>query len=349
MLHGCPADLANEQRCINRTSTVTTCMKIGITGGDPAGIGLEVVLRALPPLLSHAEWILYTNAGDFTQNLDRFAPELPWAILKDNTRATPGRLWLQSTGDGLATGWGDVSAQSGQRALIALQAASRDVRSGHIDAIVTAPLSKAAVGNGFSGHTEFLKRDAGVQQVAMSFFTETFKVVLATTHLSVVDAIGSLSQAVYRNLIRLIDAEFRRFAFPRPRIAVAAVNPHAGESGMFGTEDRDVLAPAIGDCAAEGVSVSGPIPADSAYVRAQSGEFDVVLAPYHDQGLIPIKLIAPRSSANVTLGLPYVRTSPDHGTAFDIAGRGLADPGGMLTAMRWVLELGDRLARTNKQ
>ena len=324
-------------------------MKIGITGGDPAGIGLEVVLGALPSLLSRAEWILYTDTADFKQNIDCFAPDLPWAVLEDNSRTEAGCLWLRSTGNGTATAWGAVSAQTGQRALIALQAASRDARSGDIDAMVTAPLSKQAVGNGFSGHTEFLKRDARAQQVAMSFFTQTFKVVLATTHLSVVDAIASLSRPIYRKLIRLIDAEFRRFAYPRPRIAVAAVNPHAGEGGMFGNEDRDVLAPAVCDCVAEGILVSGPFPADSLYPRAYAGEFDVVLAPYHDQGLIPIKLIAPRSAANVTLGLPYIRTSPDHGTAFDIAGRGQADPGGMLTAMQWALELRERLAGAGKR
>ena len=323
-------------------------MKVGITGGDPAGIGLEVVLRAVTPLLSRAAWILYANAEDFKQNVNRFAPELPWTLLEDNSKVTPGRLWLRKTSDGFATGWGNVSAKSGQRALLGLQTASRDARTGAIDGIVTAPLSKEAVGNGFSGHTEFLKRDTGVKLVAMSFFSEAIKVVLATTHMSVVAAIQSLSQRLYQDLIRLIETEFRRFAFPRPKIAVAAVNPHAGEGGMFGSEDRDIIVPAVENCAAEGVLVSGPIPADTAYLRTRSGEFDVVLAPYHDQGLIPVKLIAPRSAANVTLGLPYVRTSPDHGTAFDIAGQGLADPGGMATAMQMALELGKRSASTRK-
>ena len=328
---------------------VTESMRVGITGGDPAGIGLEVVLRALPPLLSRAAWILYANAADFKLNVNRFAPELPWAFLEDNSQVTPGCLWLRTTSDGVSTGWGNVSDISGQRALLALQTASRDARIGEIDGIVTAPLSKAAVGNGFSGHTEFLKCDTGMKLVAMSFFSEAIKVVLATTHLSVVAAIQSLSQRLYQNLIRLIESEFRRFAFPQPKIAVAAVNPHAGEGGMFGSEDRDVIEPAVRSCAAEGIFVSGPIPADTAYVRALSGEFDVVLAPYHDQGLIPIKLIAPHSAANVTLGLPYVRTSPDHGTACDIAGQGLADPGGMTTAMQMALELGKRSASTRNR
>jgi 4-hydroxy-L-threonine phosphate dehydrogenase PdxA len=140
-------------------------------------------------------------------------------------------------------------------------------------------------------------------------------------------------------LLRLTSVELCRYGFIRPRIALAAVNPHAGEGGMFGNEDDDILLPAVRAAQQIGLDVTGPHPADSLYYRAHQGEFDVVVAPYHDQGLIPVKLIAPRSAANVTLGLPYVRTSPDHGTAFSIAGQGVAHSGGMETAMQWAVDL----------
>jgi 4-hydroxythreonine-4-phosphate dehydrogenase len=146
-------------------------------------------------------------------------------------------------------------------------------------------------------------------------------------------------------LIRFVDAELFRLKFQNRRIAVAAINPHAGEGGMFGTEDTDILAPAVKKCEEEGISVSGPHSADSLYFRAHTGEFDVVIAPYHDQGLIPVKLIAHGESTNVTLGLPYVRTSPDHGTAFSIAGKGEADPAGMESALKCAIDLVQRRSR----
>jgi len=143
-------------------------------------------------------------------------------------------------------------------------------------------------------------------------------------------------------LIRFVDAELQRLKFAQRRIAVAGINPHAGENGMFGSEEIELLSPAIRQCAAEGIRVTGPHSADSLYFRAHSGEFDVVIAPYHDQGLIPIKLIAHSQATNVTLGLPYVRTSPDHGTAFSIAGKGAADPSGMEAALRCAVDLVQR-------
>ena len=322
-------------------------MKIGITAGDPAGIGLEVVLKAVPRVLSEAQWVLFVDSTDFEANLERFAPSLPWSTIDDLDNAESGQLSVSPIGRGPRVEWGKGTAETGRRALTALGTASAKALAGEIDAIVTAPLSKQLVGNEFRGQTDFLRDRAAVAQAAMSFFTPTFKVVLATTHLSVRDAIASLSVSLYLDRIHLIDTEFQKLDYPRPSIAVAAVNPHAGEGGMFGSEDDEILSPAVVECRKEGIPVFGPHPADSLYQRAHSGEFDVVLAPYHDQGLIPVKLIAHRTAANVTLGLPYVRTSPDHGTAFPIAGRGEAEWEGMETAFRWALELSRRSNRTN--
>ena len=314
-------------------------MRLALTAGDPAGVGLEILVRVLPRFLDRAQWILFGEPGDFESALQRFQPTLGWSEWKGPDTDERG-LWFSAAGDAsAAVVAGRGSEESGRRALLALTAAAEEARRGRIDGIVTAPLAKRWAGGGFTGQTEFLRDHSGTRQVAMSFFTPSFKVVLATTHMSLRSALAVLSQDLYRGLIALTDREIRALGYPGPRIAVAGVNPHAGEHGMFGTEEDDVMAPAIQESQALGFDVSGPWPADTCYPRAHAGEFDVVVAPYHDQGLIPVKLIASGASANVTLGLPYVRTSPDHGTAFEIAGKGIARTEGMESAMEWALEL----------
>jgi 4-hydroxythreonine-4-phosphate dehydrogenase len=313
---------------------------IGITAGDPAGIGLEVVLKAIPSLLEAAHWVLFVDQATFLPQLEQFQPSLPWSQNRDTVADNSAGLWIHDLGStGGSAEWGRGNRETGQRALRALDTAGRAALDGHLDAIVTAPLSKQHVGGGFRGQTEFLAEQAGVDTFAMSFFSPTFKVVLATTHLPLSEAIRSLSSDSYVDLIRFVDAEFRRLDYPAPRIAVAGINPHAGEGGLFGSEDEEILRPAVRECCEAGIAVSGPHPADSLYFRAHSGDFDVVVAPYHDQGLIPIKLISNGTATNVTLGLPYVRTSPDHGTAFDIAGQGVATPEGMKTALVRAIDL----------
>jgi 4-hydroxythreonine-4-phosphate dehydrogenase len=303
---------------------------IGITAGDPAGIGLEVILKSIGSVQDAARWVLFTDRSVFERNAERFHP--------DTTR-----LELRDLGDdGASFHWGRPTTETGARALAYLEAASRAALAGEIDAIVTAPVSKEWIGRDFHGQTDLLAEHAGVKDFAMAFFAPTFKVVLATIHMSLRDALAQISTERYMRLIRFVDSELQSLNFDNRRIAVAAVNPHAGEVGMFGREDMDFLAPAVKKCASEGIMVSGPHSADSLYFRAHTGEFDVVIAPYHDQGLIPIKLIAHGESTNVTLGLPYVRTSPDHGTAFSIAGKGEADPSGMKSALKCALDLVSR-------
>lgn len=208
-----------------------------------------------------------------------------------------------------------------------------------IQGLVTAPVSKKLISPEFTGQTEELATRCAVADYAMAFFAPTFKVVLATVHVSLRRAIDMLNTQEYVRLIRLTDRELRAYGYSNRRIALAGVNPHVGEDGAFGTDDQDILAPAARAGQSEGIDVSGPFPADSLYDRAHRGEFDIVLAPYHDQGLAPVKLIAHGTSVNVTLGLPFVRTSPDHGTAFEIAGKGIADSTGMQSAMNLAVEL----------
>ena len=311
---------------------------IGISAGDPAGIGLEVTLKAVPTFLGSTRLILFTDAIHFNRSNTSAVP-FRW-ITSIAEVSDDHVLFLMDVPDANALiPWGEASLRAGSRASAYLDAASNAAIHGSIQAIVTAPVSKASIGPHFKGQTEFLAERAGVSQFAMAFFAPTFKVVLATVHMSLKDALASISTQKYKDLIAFVNQEMLRFGFQAPKIAVAAINPHAGEGGMFGREDIDVLEPAVRACAAMGIHVSGPHSADSLYYRAHTGEFDVVIAPYHDQGLVPVKLIAHGDSTNVTLGLPYIRTSPDHGTAFQIAGKHLADPTGMISAIRCAIDL----------
>ena len=317
---------------------------IGISAGDPAGIGLEVVLKAVPEFLDSTRLLLFTDSIHFDRSNTDNTPSR-WIANASEVTDEAVLFLLDVPEASELIPWGEASLRAGSRARAYLRAASDAAMQGVIKAIVTAPVSKASIGPHFKGQTEFLSEQAGASQFAMAFFAPTFKVVLATVHLSLKDALESITTKQYMELITFVNRELLRFGFPNLKIAVAAINPHAGEGGMFGREDMDVLEPAVRACAARGIRVSGPHSADSLYYRAHTGEFDVVIAPYHDQGLIPVKLIAHGDSTNVTLGLPYVRTSPDHGTAFQISGKNLADPTGMTSAIRCAIDL---LARQTK-
>src|SRR5215475_3691039 len=303
---------------------------IGITAGDPAGIGLEVVLKCIAPILRSARWVVYTDREIFERNTGRFGSpsSVQWIDRPSEVTDEPILFLRDLRGDTASLQWGKLQPEAGRRALAYLDAASEDALAGRIHAIVTAPVNKEAIGGDFHGQTDFLAARASVEEYAMAFFAPTFKVVLATIHVSLREALAQISTQRYVRLIRFVARHL-----PSQRIAVAAINPHAGEGGMFGREDTDILFPAVQRCVVDGIPVSGPHSADSLYFRAHSGEFAVVIAPYHDQGLIPVKLIAHGEATNVTLGLPYARTSPDHGTAFAIAGYGEPDPARMNIAL----------------
>jgi 4-hydroxythreonine-4-phosphate dehydrogenase len=286
--------------------------RVAITSGDPAGIGPEVAARAAadPRVLAACEPVIYS------------APA--------GTEYVPGVL----------------SAEAGRAAYDIIVRAVSDARNAAIDAIATAPVNKEAfrlAGLPWSGHTDLLAHLTGASHVAMMFHSEPLRVVLATVHVPLADVPRLLTRSVMEKTIALTARELPRFDKIQPRIAVAGLNPHAGEHGLFGREDMEVIAPAIEVCRARGIDVTGPFPADTVFVRARKGDFDVVVACYHDQGLIPVKLLAFGQAVNVTLGLPIVRTSVDHGTAFDIAGKGVADPESMIAAVL----LAARLARAS--
>jgi 4-hydroxythreonine-4-phosphate dehydrogenase len=214
-----------------------------------------------------------------------------------------------------------------------------------VDALVTAPLSKeslAAAGCPWPGHTEMLAAAAETPNVAMMFVGGGLRVALLTIHRSLRSVADAVTGEEVRRVVRLVHRELPRFCAPGRRIALCGLNPHAGENGLFGREERDVLSPAVAALCAEGLDVTGPFPADSLFVRALRGEFDAVVAAYHDQGLIPVKLLAFGQAVNVTIGLPFVRTSVDHGTGFDIVEKGIADGRSLVAAMSLAVALAEQ-------
>jgi 4-phospho-D-threonate 3-dehydrogenase / 4-phospho-D-erythronate 3-dehydrogenase len=236
------------------------------------------------------------------------------------------------------------SSASGESAARNVIACVEACKSGVLSAMVTAPLNKACLneaGYPFPGHTELLAHLTGASEVGMAFLTERLKLVLATIHQPLREAIALISRDLILRKLGLLLREFSRLGLPCKRVAVAGLNPHAGEMGLLGSEEQEKIMPAITEAKRlyPEYEISGPLPADTLFHRACEGEFDAVLALYHDQGLIPIKLLGFGQAVNVTLGLPFIRTSVDHGTAFDIAGKGMANHGSMVSAIQWALRL----------
>jgi 4-hydroxythreonine-4-phosphate dehydrogenase len=282
--------------------------RVAITIGDPAGIGPEIAAKAAasPRVTEVCTPVLY------------------------------GRIYTPGVEAGR------LSAAAGRTAYDAIVAAVGDAMSGEVDAVATAPISKQAFALAdlpWRGHTELLAHLTGAPSVAMMFHADALRVVLATIHEPIAAVPRLLTREAVERVIRLTARELPRFGFDQPRIAVCGLNPHAGEGGVLGDEEQRVIEPAIAACARDGIIVAGPHPADTLFVRASRGEFDAVIACYHDQGLIPVKLLAFGKAVNVTLGLPIIRTSVDHGTAFDIAGRNAADPGSMIEAVHLAARL----------
>ncbi len=276
--------------------------RIAITVGDPAGIGPEIAEKAAADSRVRAvcEPVLYGSAGSPAVRV------------------------------------GAPSAEGGRLAYEAIARAVGDAQAGRVSAVATAPISKEAfalAGLPWRGHTDLLAHLTGAPAVAMMFVSDAIRVVLATVHVALADVPRLLTRGTLESAIRLAASALPRFGAPSPRLALAGLNPHAGEHGVIGSEDDAVLAPAVAACRAAGIDITGPFPADTVFLRASRGEFDAVVACYHDQGLIAVKLLSFGRAVNVTLGLPIIRTSVDHGTAFDIAGRGVANPGSLIEAV----------------
>jgi 4-hydroxythreonine-4-phosphate dehydrogenase len=280
--------------------------RIAITTGDPSGIGPEIAGKAAadPRVRAVCEPLIYGATHAFEA--------------------------------------GKLSAGAGQAAYETIVRAVRDAQAGGVQAIATAPINKEALalaGLPWRGHTDMLAALTNTRDVAMMFHSRTLMVVLATIHIPISQVPAALTEESLGTIIRLTAGAMPKFGVAKPRIALAGLNPHAGEHGVIGHEEERVLVPAVAAARAAGIEITGPWPGDTIFTRAVRGEFDVVIACYHDQGLIPVKLIAFGEAVNVTLGLPIIRTSVDHGTAFDIAGKGVANPESLIHAVMLAAQL----------
>lgn len=316
--------------------------RVGITVGDPAGIGPEIVLKSAADasLRSVCQQVIVADARELRRQAQILCLPCDYPTVNETAiGATGDDIVICDVGE-LGTGmeFGKLSATAGRAAIACIEAAVRLCLDRWIDAMATAPINKEALklaGSPFPGHTEMLTSLCAAEDSLMCFFAGPLRVVLLTIHMSLQDAIKAITREHVIQAIELTHREMQRFGISQPRIAVAGLNPHAGEHGMFGLEEIEEIEPAIAYCRRQHqIAVSGPFPADTLFVRAARGEFDTVIACYHDQGLIPVKCLAFGEAVNVTLGLPIIRTSVDHGTAFDKAGQGIAEHQSLMEAIR---------------
>ncbi len=331
--------------------------RIAITLGDPAGVGPETIVGAWSQTAVH----------EFCRPLVVGHPEILWRAIRllksrvrvaqidtvDEARPSSEVIPCLKAGrdDVLAITPGTIDARGGQAAYDALVAGARLALEGKVDALTTAPLHKAALwraGHEYPGHTELLAELCGVQDFAMMLYLGPgadvrgpagLAIVHVTLHMALADVFAAITEEAIVQKSRLVSDVMTRLKRSRPRIGVCALNPHAGEEGLFGDEERRLIAPAVARGRAEGLDLEGPLPADTLIGRARDGQFDAVVAMYHDQGHIAIKLLAMHRAVNVTLGLPIVRTSVAHGTAFDLAWQGRAETAGMIEALRVASQL----------
>jgi 4-hydroxythreonine-4-phosphate dehydrogenase len=330
-------------------------LPLALTLGEPAGIGPDITLAAwrrraelgLPP------FYLLADPAFIARRVERIAPDTPLAVVEPAAAvaAFATALPVVDIAVPVSAEPGRPDQSSARAALAAIRRAVADVHAGAAAAVVTNPVAKNVLyRSGFPepGHTEYLGKLAeeatGVSaRPVMMLWSPELAVVPVTIHLALKDVIPRLSESLVVETARIVARDLReRFGIARPRLAIAGLNPHAGEDGALGDEDLTVVRPAVERLKAEGIDARGPLPADSLFHRAARATYDVALAMYHDQALIPIKTLAFNHAVNVTLGLPFVRTSPDHGTAFDIAGTGRADPASLIAALQLAARLSSR-------
>lgn len=303
---------------------------VAVTMGDPAGIGPEIVAKTFADKSFSVAAVVVGDAGLLLRTVD--ALDVPIGIRgiaePRGARLEPGVIDVIAASDlPRDLPIGKVDPRAGAAAFSYVERAIELALAGEVSAIATAPIHKGALkaaGISYAGHTEILADLTGTTNYAMMLLNEELRVILVTVHVPLREAIDRLSVQRELETIRLAATAARRLGVRRPRVAVAGLNPHAGENGLFGHEDGEIIAPAIALARAEGIDASGPWPGDTVFMQARQGRFDIVVAQYHDQGLIPVKYLGVERGVNVTVGLPFIRTSVDHGTAFDIAGTGQA-------------------------
>lgn len=305
--------------------------RLVITMGDVNGIGPEILAKSLAHASIRDTYdLVIAGSRAAYEDARRFAPDLPPSELLPAPEARPtqaGAVGIWNPAFEPSANVGRLDPETSRAAVIWIEEAVRANMRGVFDGIVTCPISKAGVfqaGYHYNGHTQLIAELTGVPDYRMCLFTDTMRIVHITGHLSLRDALDQVETDRIVKSVKIGYDALQRLDLNRPRIAVAGLNPHAGEQGAYGREEIDIIAPAVEACCEQGIPCSGPYPPDTLFGRMRDGEFDMVIAMYHDQGHIPLKLIAMDEGVNVTLGLPIVRTSVDHGTAFDIAGKGIA-------------------------
>jgi 4-hydroxythreonine-4-phosphate dehydrogenase len=331
-------------------------LTIGITMGDPAGIGPEIVLKALGTRHDFHGRCIPVVIGD-GRVLERTAQTLNISGIAINAIAEPGKARGEAgiidlidlrNADPDSFELGEVSALAGAASVEYVKRATALAMAGSTGAVITAPINKKAInrsGCPYPGHTELLAELTGTEDVGMLLVGPQLRVIHVSTHLSLREACDRVKRDRVLTVIRLADQNGRWLGFERPRVAVAGLNPHAGESGLFGDEEQREIVPAIEAAKAEGIEATGPWPPDTVFLRAVKGAFDVIVAMYHDQGHIPMKLLAFDEGVNVSVGLPIIRTSVDHGTAFDIVGQGVASERSLIAAIEVAVQMAESRAR----
>ncbi|MDN3515301.1 MAG: 4-hydroxythreonine-4-phosphate dehydrogenase PdxA [Candidatus Brocadia sp.] len=327
---------------------------IGITMGDPCGVGPEIIVKSLksPAIRKIAKYVIIGNKNVFEQAAGALKTPLKYRIISHiseiaNSDQLVSLLSINDFNSNLIK-QKKPSAEGGE---LSVQCVIRGINlatSGHIDALVTAPICKEAIhlgGYGYPGHTEMLKIFSGAERVVMLMVGGRLRVAFVTTHIALKDVPQLIKVEDVLETITMTDNSLNQyFGIKKPRIAVCGLNPHAGEEGIFGDEERKVIIPAVEKAKKNGILCDGPVSADTIFYKALKGVYDVVVAIYHDQGAIPLKLHAFETGVNITLGIPFVRTSPDHGTAYDIAGKGIANPHSMMEAIKMAVTMTKRMS-----
>ncbi|SKC22112.1 4-hydroxythreonine-4-phosphate dehydrogenase [Kosakonia radicincitans] len=321
---------------------------IAVTMGDPAGIGPEIIIKSLVEgELSGAPVVVVGCARTFQRILAmNITPRAELKVIDRiaDARFAPGVINVidEPLEDADALQPGVVQAQAGDLAYRCIKRATSLAMNGEVKAIATAPLNKEALhlaGHHYPGHTELLAYLTDSKDYAMVLYTDKLKVIHITTHIALRKFLDTLNQDRVKTVIRVADTFLKRVGYDNPRIAVAGVNPHAGENGLFGDEEINIVGPAVEAMKAEGLNVTGPCPPDTVFMQCHEGMYDMVVAMYHDQGHIPLKLLGFYDGVNITAGLPFIRTSADHGTAFDIAWRGKAKAESMAVSIQLAMQI----------
>lgn len=321
---------------------------VGITQGDGNGIGYEVIIKALADerVLDMFTPVIYGSSkifGFYRKQIHNIE-QINTNVVSSAKDIHPKRVNIVNClPENVFVEPGQPTSESAKSAMTALKVAVEDIKAGNIDVLVTAPINKRAMANegfGYTGHTEYLEKEFGVDEVAMIMVSDQLKVGVVTGHIPLKDVQKSITTEKILKKLRLMKASLQRdFGVHQPRIAVLGLNPHCGDGGLLGDEEREIILPAVQQAVSEGIQAFGPYSPDGFFGLGNYGKYDAVLAMYHDQGLTPFKALAFEQGVNFTAGLPIVRTSPDHGTAYDMAGRDLADPHSMMASIYTAIDV----------